>query len=78
VTTSLLTYQEDYAIIYFMLSRFYKKLSSNRAFYKRYATMVGQNAISMADLQAEADRYYQDFLDAREETKRVAPAFSYE
>jgi len=78
VSTSPLTYQEDYACINYMLSRFYKKLSSNRAFYKRYATLVGQNAVSMADLQAEADRYYQDFLEAREETKRVAPAFSYE
>ena len=78
MSTSPLTYQEDYACINYMLSRFYKKLSSNRAFYKRYATLVGQNAVSMADLQAEADRYYQDFLDAREETKRVAPAFSYE
>lgn len=59
----------DYACLYYALSRFYRRLSSNRAYYKRYATLVGANAVTMTDLQQEADRYYQDFLDAREDVE---------
>jgi hypothetical protein len=77
-TTSGLTYQEDYLIVSFCLFRFYKYLTSNRAYYKRYATLVGQNAVSLGDLQQEADRWYQDFIDGREETQRNPPAFFYE
>ena len=76
--TSPLLYEEDYALMFFALSRFYKRLASNRAYYKRYATMVGANAVSMTDLQQEADRYYQDFLESREDVKKVPPAFFYE
>lgn len=62
---SLLDATQDYACLYYALYRFYRLLSSNRAYYKRYATMVGANAVNQADLQAEADRYYQDYLEAR-------------
>ena len=72
-----LSVAQDYACMYFALHRFYKRLSSNRAYYKRYATLVAQNAISMSDLQQEADRYYQDFLDAREDLELDPPAFFY-
>lgn len=68
----------DYACLYYAVSRFYKLLSSNRAYYKRYATQVGANAVSMSDLQQEADRYYQDFLDAREDHRPEPPAFFFE
>ena len=77
-STSPLTYQEDYLIKDFMLSRFYNKLASNRLFYKRYATMVGQNAVSVVDLQNESDRHFVNFIDGREETVRVPPAYFYE
>lgn len=68
---------QDFACLYYALHRFFKRLSSNRAFYKRYATLVGQNAVTMSDLQQESDRYYQDFLDAREDLKPEPPAFHY-
>jgi hypothetical protein len=76
-TATELSKAQDYACLYYALHRFYKKLSSNRAYYKRYATLVGQNAVSMTDLQQESDRYYQDFLDSREDLEPEAPAFFY-
>lgn len=76
--TSQLSAQNDTACLYYALSRFYRRLASNRAYYKRYATMVGQNAVTMSDLQQEAERYYQDFLDAREDAQPLPPAFHYE
>lgn len=72
-----LNLSQDYACLYFALHRFYKKLASNRAYYKRYATLVGQNAVSMTDLQQESDRYLQDFLDARADLEPDPPAFFY-
>ena len=72
-----LTLAQDNACMYYALSRFYRKLSSNRAYYKRYATLVGQNAVTMTDLQQEADRYYQDFLDAREDFEPDPPSTFY-
>jgi hypothetical protein len=77
-TATDLSLSQDYTCLYYALSRFYRKLSSNRAYYKRYATLVGQNAISMSDLQQEADRYYQDFLDAREDFEPNPPAYFYD
>jgi hypothetical protein len=76
-TATDLNVSQDYACLYFALSRFYRKLASNRAYYKRYSTLVGQNAVTMTDLQQEADRYYQDFLDAREDVEPDVPAFYY-
>lgn len=68
----------EYAVLNFALSRFYGKLASNRAYYKRYATMVGQNNVSVQDLQDESDRYYQLFLDAIQEQTPLTPALFYD
>jgi hypothetical protein len=68
----------DYACLYYALHRFWKLLSSNRMYYKRYATLVGANAVTSSDLQQEADRYLQDFFDARADVHPVTPAFFYE
>lgn len=77
-TATELSLAQDYACLYYALSRFYKKIASNRAFYKRYATLVGQNAVSMTDLQQEADRYYQDFLESRADFAPDPAAFFYD
>lgn len=77
-TATELNATQDYSCLYYALSRFYKKLASNRAFYKRYATLVGQNSVSMTDLQQESDRYLQDFLDARADLEPGPPAFFYQ
>lgn len=72
-----LSVSQDYACMYFALHRFYKRLASNRMFYKRYATLVGQNAVTPTDLQQEAESYLNDFLDAREDLEPDPPAFFY-
>lgn len=77
-TATELTLAGDYACMYYALSRFFKRLSANRSYYKRYATLVGANAVTQTDLQQEADRYYQDFLDARDDLRPLPPAFAYE
>ncbi len=77
-TATDLNISMDYACLYFALHRFYKRLASNRAYYKRYSTLAGGNAVSMGDLQNEADRYYQDFLDAREDVEPNPPAYFYD
>jgi len=69
---------QDYACLHYALSRFFRRLSSNRMYYKRYATLVGQNAVSVSDLQQESDRYYQDFLEARDDSQPIPPAFFFE
>lgn len=71
-----LTLAQDYACLYYALSRFYRRLSSNRMYYKRYSTLVKQNAVTPTDLQQEADRYYQDFLEARDDLE-PEPAQTY-
>jgi hypothetical protein len=68
----------DYACLSYAQFKFYKLLSSSRAFYKRYAAQVGSNAVSMSDLQQEADRHYQDYLDQRQDYRPEAPAFAFE
>jgi len=69
---------EDFACLYYALSRFYRRLASNRSIYTRYSTLLGQNAVSMGDLQQEYERYYQDFIDSREDVEPKPPAYFYE
>jgi len=76
-TQTELTRAQDYACLYYALSQFYRALVSSRAYYKRYATLVGANAVSMRDLQAEADRYYQDYLDSREDAHPLPAALTF-
>jgi hypothetical protein len=68
---------EDFACLYYALSRFYRRLASNRSIYTRYSTLLGQNAVSMSDLQQEYERYYQDFIDSREDVEPKPPAYFY-
>ena len=76
-TETELTAAQDHACLYYALSRFHRLLSASRAYYKRYATIVGQNASSVSDLQQEAERYYQDYIDAREDIDPLPPVFHY-
>jgi hypothetical protein len=76
-TATETTPTEDFACLYYALSRFYRRLASNRSIYTRYSTLLGQNAVSMADLQQEYERYYQDFIDSREDVEPKPPAYFY-
>lgn len=68
---SLMPRGADAACIYYAISRAYAKLSGSRAYYKRYATMLGANAVGMEDLRRLADEAYEDFVEA----KADLPAF---
>jgi hypothetical protein len=76
-TATETTPTEDFACLYYALSRFYRRLASNRSIYTRYSTLLGQNAVSMADLQQEYERYYQDFIDSREDVEPKPSAYFY-
>lgn len=65
---------EDYACLYYSLSRFYRKLVSNRVMFTRYSTLLGANAVSVGELQAESDRLLQDYRDARDDVLPPPPA----
>lgn len=65
--TSVLSNAECYAVIPFVIHRLYRRLCGNRVFYQRYSTLLGANAVSVGDLQAESDRLLQDFIDARDD-----------
>jgi hypothetical protein len=72
--TSELTARDDYACLYFALHRMFRVLASDRVHFRRYATMLGANAISVADLQAESDRLLNDYIDARSDDPVLPPA----
>lgn len=77
VVNSSLSAIGDTACLYYALHRFYRLLASNRSYYKRYATLVGANAVTVGELQAEADRYYQDFIDSRADLEPLPAAAFY-
>lgn len=67
----------DEAIVFYALWRFFRKIASARADFRRYSTITGQSGLDVSDLDAVAERYRQDFLDARaelEEDDFSAPA----
>jgi hypothetical protein len=68
----------DAGCLYYALHRFFRKLASNRVQYSRYSTLLGANAVSVADLQNESDRLLQDYLDTRADDSPAQPAGFYE
>lgn len=74
---SVLPEEGNRALLSYALYRFFKKLSASRVNYRRYATLVGQNAVQIEDLQAEADRHYSDAVDAVDALPLDPPAIFY-
>jgi hypothetical protein len=72
---SELSLEANRGLLSYALYRFFRKLSSNRLVYKRYATLVGANAVQIEDLQDEASRHYDDFLAAKDEQPLPGPGF---
>lgn len=56
----------DAACVYYALSRGFRKLSANRALYKRYSTLLGANAVTMEDLRRMCDELYEDYVEAKQ------------
>lgn len=69
--------EADRGLLSYALYRFFQKLSANRMNYRKYATLAGQNAVQIEDLQAEASRQYDDFLDAGASLPPLPPAYFY-
>ncbi len=70
VASSLPPAGED-AIVSYALFRFYRKLASSRADFRRYTAITGQAGLEVADLDAVSERYRQDFLDARADLEEI-------
>ncbi len=52
-------------LVSFALHRCYRRLAAGRAEYKRYSTIVGSNAVSVAELEQMAQLHLQDYEDGR-------------
>lgn len=65
------------ALISFGLYKSFRRLASNRAEYRKFATIVG-NGTTMADLENTAEAHLQDFADAGNAAAVLpSPATSY-
>lgn len=70
----------EQAAIFYAQYRFFRKLAGSRADFRRYSTITGQSGLDVSDLDAVAERYHQDFLEARsefEDTDLAEPATFY-
>lgn len=68
----------DNAILSYCLYRFYKRLASSRADFRKYAVLSNANGVDIAELDALSERHYNDFLDAREQLTVDEPASFFE
>lgn len=55
----------DQACVSWVCHRFFRRLANSRSEYRRYATLMGQNGVSVDDLRELSAEYLQDFNDAR-------------
>jgi hypothetical protein len=63
---SLLPDIGDDGILSYCAYRFYKRLASSRADFRRYATLTQANGVDISELDALSERYFTDFEDTRE------------
>src|SRR4051812_38482799 len=62
----------DQACLSFALFRFFKRLASSRADYRRYAAIAQGNGVGVDDLATLAEQHYNDFTEARDALEDVA------
>jgi hypothetical protein len=55
---------EAYALVSYMLHRFYVWLASSRTDYRRYSTITGQNGVRFEDLADVANSHLVDFRES--------------
>lgn len=53
------------AALGYALYRFYRRMASSRADFRRYTTITGQAGLDVSDLETVAEGHRQDFVDAR-------------
>lgn len=76
-TSSELPRDGDAACIAYVLHRFFRFLSADRAVYQRYAVLMGENGVGIDDLSDISDNHYRDFLDLRTDLPLQAGAAFY-
>lgn len=64
-TSSELGPDGDSVCISYCLYKFFRRLAADRSVYQRYATLMGENGVSIDDLSDLADDHYRDYLDGR-------------
>jgi hypothetical protein len=52
------------AVVAYAQYKFFQKLASSRADFRRYVTITGQNGLDVSDMADLAERHRQDFVDA--------------
>lgn len=67
----------DVALTAFSCYRAYKRLSSSRALFQRYSTLVQANGVDVDELASIGDQYYAEFLEAKEGLPLRAPTTFY-
>lgn len=76
-TVSAMPALADEAAISFALSRFFQRLAANRADFRRYVAITGQNGVDVQELVDLAAQHEREFEDARIELLAPAPASFY-
>lgn len=72
-TPSELPEEGNQACLSFALYRFFKRLASSRADYRRYSTITQANGVDIEELDDLSERHYNDFLDSRESMSVESP-----
>jgi hypothetical protein len=68
--------EADEAVVSFILARFFGRLASSRADFKRYSTITGQNGLELQDFLNLSDEHQRDF-EARRDALLVEGAVSF-
>lgn len=71
---SLLPRVGDAACLAYALHRFFRRAAADRSVFERYATLTGENGVTIDDLGDLADDHYRDFLDLRNDLPVEPPA----
>ncbi len=56
----------DAALVAFACYRAYHRIASSRALYTRYSTVTQTNGVELQDITLLADRYYTEYVDAKD------------
>jgi hypothetical protein len=74
---STLLRNEETAVVSYVLHRFYRKIASSRALFRRYSVITGQNGVDVEDLQAIAREHLLDFEEGAKDTEQPEPVSYY-
>lgn len=70
---SLLPNLGDQACVSFALYRFFKRLASSRADYRKYAAIAQSNGVGVEELATLAEQHFSDFTESRDALLDTVP-----